>query len=85
VDARRLDLASSAERRLSSITLPDSESLWLVGLAAGARVNAIRPDDLRRLLGELEASGRRDAYNIGDYHDPFIARLRALGIESVYG
>jgi hypothetical protein len=84
VDARRLDLASSAERRLSSITLPDSESLWLVGLAAGARVNAIRPDDLRRLLGELEASGRRDAYNIGDYHDPFIARLRALGIESVY-
>lgn len=84
VDARRLDLASSAERRLSSITLPGSDSLWLVGLAAGARVNAIRPDDLRRLLGELEAIGRHSAHNIGDYHDPFVARLGALGIESVY-
>lgn len=84
VDAQRLSLASSAERRLSSITLPNSSSLWLVGLAAGARVNTIRPDDLRRLLGELEASGRRDAHNMGDYRDPFVARLRALGIESVY-
>jgi hypothetical protein len=36
------------------------------------------------LLGELEASGRRSAHNIGDYRDPFVARLRALGIESVY-
>jgi hypothetical protein len=84
VDDQRLDLAASAERRLSSITLPNSRSLWLVGLAATARVNAIRPDDLRRLLGELEASGRRDAHDLGDYRDPFVARLRALGIESVY-
>jgi hypothetical protein len=37
VDAQRLSLASSAERRLSSITLPDSQFFWLVGLAAGAR------------------------------------------------
>jgi hypothetical protein len=43
VDDQRLDLAASAERRLSSITLPNSESLWLVGLAATARVNAINP------------------------------------------
>jgi hypothetical protein len=64
VDDRRLDLASSAERRLSSIALPNSESLWLVRLAATARVNAIRPDDLRRLLSELEASGRRSAHDI---------------------
>jgi hypothetical protein len=82
VDDQRLDLAASAERRLSSITLPNSESLWLVGLAANARVNAIKPNDLRRLLGELEVSGRRSAHNIGDYHDPFVARLGALGIES---
>ncbi len=84
VDAQRLSLASAAERRLSAITLPNSESLWLVGLAPGARVSAIRPDDLRRLLGELEASGRRHAHDLGDYRDPFVARLRALGIESVY-
>lgn len=84
VDARRLSLASSAERRLSSITLPNSEFLWLVGLAAGARVSAIKPGELRRLLGELEASGRRYAYDIGDYHDPFVARVGALGIESVH-
>jgi hypothetical protein len=84
VDAQRLSLASSAERRLSSITLPNSESLWLVGLAAGARVSAMRPDDLRGLLGELEVSGRRNAHDMGDYRDPFVARLRALGVESVY-
>jgi hypothetical protein len=64
--------------------LPNSQSLWLVGLAATARVNAIRPDNLRRLLGELEANGRRDAHDLGDYRDPFVAQLRALGIESVY-
>jgi hypothetical protein len=84
VDRQRLSLASAAERRLSSITLPNSKSRWLVGLAAGARVSAIRPDHLRRLLGEVEASGRRSAHNIGDHRDPFVARLRALGIESVY-
>jgi hypothetical protein len=44
VDAQRLDLASSAERRLSSITLPTSDSLWVVSLAADARVNAITPE-----------------------------------------
>src|SRR5512132_2345435 len=82
VDAQRLSLASSAERRLSSITLPNSESLWLVGLAAGARVSAIKPGELRRLLVELEASGRQRAYDVGDYRDPFVARLGALGIES---
>jgi hypothetical protein len=83
VDAQRLDLASSAERRLID-TLPNSESLWVVALAAAARVNAITPEKLRRILGELQANGRRNAYNIGDYHDPSVARLPALGIESVY-
>jgi hypothetical protein len=85
VDAKRLDLESSAERRLSSITLPNSTQTWSVGLAAGARVNAIKPDELRRLLGELEASGRRSAHGMGDLRDPFVMRLGALGIESIYG
>jgi hypothetical protein len=84
VDDQRLNLEASTERHLSSITVPDSDSLWLVGLAATARVNAIKPGDLRRLLGDLKASGRRNAHNIGDYHDPFVARLGSLGIESVY-
>ena len=43
VDDQRLNLASAAERRLSSITLPGSLFLWLVGLAADARVNTITP------------------------------------------
>jgi hypothetical protein len=85
VDAKRLDLESSAERRLSSITLPNSTQTWSVGLAAGARVNAIKPDELRRLLGELEASGRRSAHGMGDLRDPFVMRLGTLGIESIYG
>jgi hypothetical protein len=84
VDAQRLDLASSTERRLSSVTLPNSTLTWSVGLAAGARVNAISPNDLRRLLGGLEASGRRRAVDMGSYRDPFVARLRELGVESVY-
>ena len=84
MDAQRLSLAASAERRRSSITVPNSESLWLVGLAADARISAIKPGELRRLLDELEANGRRNAYNVGDYHDPFVVRLGALGIESVY-
>jgi hypothetical protein len=84
VDAQRRSLASAAGRRLSAVTLPNSESLWLVGLAAGARVSAISPDDLRRLLDELEATGRRNAHDLGDYRDPFVARLRTMGIESVY-
>jgi hypothetical protein len=83
VDKQRLDLAASAERRLSSITLPNSEFLWMVRLAAGARVNAIKPDKLRRLLSELEANGRRRVQNIGDPRDPFVTQLRALGIEWV--
>jgi hypothetical protein len=47
-------------------------------------VSAIRLGELRRLLGDLQANGRRSAHNIGDYHDPFVAWLRTLGIESVY-
>ena len=84
VDERRRSLAAAAERRLASVTLPGSNSLWLVGLAASARVSAIRRPELRRLLGELEAGGWRSAHDRGDYRDPFVTRLVALGIESVY-
>jgi hypothetical protein len=58
--------------------------LWVVGLAANARVSAIKPNELRRLLTDLEASGRRRASDMGDFRDPFVARLGALGIESTY-
>jgi hypothetical protein len=84
VDAQRLNLMSAAERHLSSITLPSSDSLWVVGLAADARANAIKPNELRQLLTDLETSGQRRAYSMGDMRDPFVARLAALGIESVY-
>jgi hypothetical protein len=55
-----------------------------VGLAPSARVSAIHLPELRRLRCDLEADGRRRALDLGDYRDPFVARLRALGIESVY-
>jgi hypothetical protein len=60
---------------------PTPRSLWLVGLAAGARVNAIKPE---RLLSDMEASGQRRTYGMGDYCDPSVARLGALEIESIY-
>jgi len=84
VDAQRLDQASSAERRFSSLRLPGSNSLWLVGLAPDARVNAITAATLLPLLSDLESQGRRSAHDLGDYRDPFVARLVALRIESVY-
>jgi len=84
VERERLDLTASAHRRLSALTLPGSSHCWQVGLAADARVNAISPSDLLGLLSDLENQGRRRAVNIGDYQDPFVGRLGALGIESVY-
>jgi hypothetical protein len=84
VDDQRRGLAASAERRFSTLTLPGSNNRWLVGLTADARVNAIRSGEVRRLLSDLERQGLRSAQDIGDYLDPFVGRLRALGIESVY-
>jgi hypothetical protein len=85
VDAQRLSQASAAERRFSSLTLPRSSLLWLVGLTADARVNEISAGKLCRLLSDLESQGLRNAQDIGDYRDPFVARLVALRIESVHG
>lgn len=58
VDRARLDLTASAQRRLSGLTLPGSNHCWQVGLAAGARVNAISPGDFARAV---ERPGRPGA------------------------
>ena len=84
VESQRLSLAIAAERRFDSLRLPDSSSLWVVSLTAGARVKNISHEQLRRLLSDLEAQGRKSALNFGDYRDRFVERLRELGIESVY-
>jgi len=84
VDPQRLRLAAAAARRLDSLKLVGSASFWLVGLAPNAVVNQIGRDVLRQLLTDIEAGGRRSAHNIGDFRDPFVARLSSLGIESIY-
>lgn len=85
VERARLDLAASAYRHLSALTLAGSSYSWQVGLAAHARVNDIQPADLLALLTDLEQQGRWRALSMGDYNDPFVKRLGRLGIESVYG
>ena len=52
----------------------------MVSLAEDVRVNAIAPERLRRLLGELEAAGRRNAYNIGGPLDTCDGPVRTLGV-----
>jgi hypothetical protein len=83
VDKRRLNLAASAERHLSSMTLDNSKFSWTVRLAADARIRAIGPNKLLPLLSDMEASGRRRAVDTGVPHDPVVAQLWALRIESV--
>jgi hypothetical protein len=84
VEQERLNMAASADRRLSGLRLPGSRHVWQVGLAEEAIVNAISPETLLGLLKDMEDQGQRRALNMGDYRDPFVARLRALGIESIY-
>jgi hypothetical protein len=72
------------DRRGGPPALHDFEADLADGSVAALEVTGevdAQPGELRRLLDELEASGRRNAYNIGDYHDPFVVRLGALGIE----
>jgi len=85
VEKSRLSLMTEADRRLSGLRLPGSAYAWQVGLAADAQVRAIRPADLFELLRDMEQHGRFDALNVGDDRDPFVDRLKALGIESIYG
>jgi hypothetical protein len=84
VEAKRLEQASAARRRFDSLTLPGSSCVWQVGLPPHARVNAIRPGDLRHVLHDMETQGLRRAHNLGDYRDPLVERLAVLGIESIY-
>jgi hypothetical protein len=84
VDAKRREQAASAQRRFPGLTLPDSKLAWQVALESHARVNDIRSADLRLLLHDMEAKGVRTAHGVGDYRDPFVERLEALGIESVH-
>jgi hypothetical protein len=85
VEEARLSLMASADRHLRKLRLRGSNYAWQVGLTANAQVNAIRPAVLLKLLSDMEQQGRTRALNIGDFRDPFVARLGALGIESVYG
>lgn len=40
---------------------------------------------IESLIGDLEAEERTQASHIGDYRDPWVERLAAMGIESAYG
>jgi len=84
VDSRRRRLEAAADDNFPTFTVPGSKALWVVGLAAHAKVKKLRHADLQRLLNDLEAAGRDRVLDIGDYRDPFVDRLVALGIESVY-
>lgn len=84
VESKRLNQAAASERHFASLKLPGSSSLWLVALTAGARVKKIPDEAMRQLLSDMEAQGRRSAYNVGEYRDAFAERLKALKIESVH-
>jgi hypothetical protein len=84
VDLRRHRLEAAAQESFPAFTVPGSASLWMVALAAHAKVKKLRREDLLRLVHDLEANRRQHVLDIGDYRDPFVARLAALGIESIY-
>ena len=87
VESDRLSVASEIRRSgLSRYPLPGLSSLWSVRLTDDARVRNLsrRHDELRQLLSDLEAQGARYAHSMGDYRNPVVGKLRALGIGSVY-
>jgi len=87
VESDRLSVASEIRRRgMSRYPVSGLTSLWSVRLSDDARVKDLsrRHDELRQLLSDLEAQGARWAHNLGDYRDPVVGQLRALGIGSVY-
>jgi hypothetical protein len=71
---------------MSRCPVPGLNCLWSVRLSDDARVKELSRghDKLRQLLSDLEAQGARWAHNLGDYRDPIVGQLRALGIGSVY-
>jgi len=87
VEPDRLSVASEIRRRgMSRYPAPGLHSLWSVRPTDDARVKDLRSrrDELGQLLSDLEARGARWAHNLGDYRDPVVGQLRALGIGSVY-
>ena len=86
MNSDRLALEAELERQdLSSFTLPSLRMSWLVRLSPTARVQTLG-EEVRSLLRDLEAVGRRSASDIGDiFEDPYVQRLRDLGIQTVYG
>jgi hypothetical protein len=79
VDLRRRRLEAAAQESFPTFTVPGSAFLWVVALAAHAKVKKLRREDLHWLVNDLEAAGRQRVLDIGDYRDPFVARLAALG------
>jgi hypothetical protein len=87
VEPDRLSVAFEIRRRgLSRYPVPSLNSLWSVRPTDDARVGDLsrRRAELRQLLSDLEAQGARYAHAMGDYRNPVVKRLRALGIASVY-
>jgi hypothetical protein len=82
VERQRLNLAASADRRLSGLRLRGSRHVWQVRLAADAIVNSISPEILLGLLKDMEDHGLQRALNMGDDRDQFVARLQASGSSS---
>jgi hypothetical protein len=70
-------------RRLPPLTVPGSHWRWQTGLSTSAQEKRIR-SKLPALLSDLEMANQRSAHYRGDYRDPFVQRLRDLGVESVY-
>jgi hypothetical protein len=83
-EPKRQALDSSAMRFFSAFTLPGSGLRWLVSLDTRADLKKLSARELRQFLSDMEAQGRRTVNCRGDYRDPFVQRIRALRIESVY-
>ena len=83
-EPKRQALDSSAMRFFSAFTLPGSGLRWLVSLDTRADLKKLSGRELRQFLSDMEAQGRRTVNCRGDYRDPFVQRIRALRIESVY-
>ena len=83
-EPKRQALDSSAMRFFSAFTLPGSGLRWLVSLDTRADLKKLSAGELRQFLSDMEAQGRRTVNCRGDYRDPFVQRIRALRIESVY-
>jgi hypothetical protein len=86
VDADRRNLSASIEKKnLGRFRVGSSQRLWLVALLPSAEVRTMSTEAIEALIGDLEAEVRTSAHHFGDYRDPWVTRLAALGIESIHG